>query len=168
MDANEKIRQPGVWYGGALSGLIAGLAMALVLAIHAQIVGTGFFTPIQAMAAMFMGPEAMAGGFGTVLMGLIVHLVVSAILGIVFAFLVNPETSGGYAFFGGLVFALVIWAAMTYLILPGANPVLLSEVMRHPGAWAFSWMVFGGVLAATPSLERATGPKIFRPGGSVA
>lgn len=168
MDANSKIKQRGVWYGGAISGIIAGLVMAVVLMIHSQFIGNGFFTPVLAIAGTFFGVSALAGGFGTVLTGLILHVIVSAVLGIIFAMIVNPETSSGYAFFGGLVFGIAVWAVMTYLVLPWANPVMRSEVLMHPGMWAFCHLVYGGVLASTPYFERTTAPKYFRPSQSAA
>src|SRR5207253_1528484 len=73
--------------GGALAGLAGGLAMAVVAALIAASMGQDIWHEAKGIAAIVYGPAALAApGFdlGPVLVGSLIHLLVSALLGAIF------------------------------------------------------------------------------------
>jgi hypothetical protein len=140
--------------GGALAGIVAGLVMAVVMMIYFSVMGAGFWYPVENIAAVFFGIDALLGGAGVVIVGLLTHLLVSALLGMLFASLLQPRTSTGAAFFGGLAYGIGVWVVMTYIILPIFNPTMSARMAVTAGFWFFSHLIYGGFLAFTPGLVR--------------
>src|SRR5262249_57673042 len=76
-----------VGLGGALAGLAGGVAMAVVAALMAGAMGEDIWQEVKRIAAIVYGPAAVAApGFaiGPVLVGTLIHLIVSALLGAIF------------------------------------------------------------------------------------
>src|SRR5689334_18041077 len=74
--------------GGALAGLGGGLAMAIIAAIISLSIGTDIWLEAKQIAALFYGQVAASQpGFiaGPVIAGTLLHLIMSAVLGAVFA-----------------------------------------------------------------------------------
>jgi hypothetical protein len=76
---------------GALMGALAGALMLACLMIDAALHQTNPITPLQLFGAPFFSPEARAGGAAAVLPGMLLHLLVSAALGLPFAALVPRD-----------------------------------------------------------------------------
>jgi uncharacterized membrane protein YagU involved in acid resistance len=144
--------------GGALAGVVAGLTMGLVAMGHAAAMGMEVWLLLDQIAALILGVRALLGGPATTLLGLAIHLAVSAALGVLFAMAVPRWTSTLLAFASGLVYGVLVWAILTWIVLPLFNPVMAERMQLWPGAWFVHHLVFGGVLAVTPALERAAGP----------
>jgi len=135
---------------GAIGGILGGAAMGLFAMIVAALMGMGFWAPLKMISATFYGEAAMAQpGFaaGPVLVGLMIHMVVSAVYGAIYGTLARPRWSGGALLGWGVVYGLVIWA-LAYLLLPLVNP-LMSKAMREgmqPFLFAAEHVIYGAAL----------------------
>lgn len=143
--------------GGVIAGLLGGCFVALWAMASAAYTGYGAHFAFNLVGATFEGPEALIGGTGVVFWGLGVHLTVSVILGILYAFMVRPEVQNMTSLFGGIVYGMAILAMMTYVVLPWANPVLHQRVWMMPASWFFTHALFGLGVASVPMLERHLG-----------
>ena len=132
---------------GALAGVIAGLIMGMVAMIRSAAVGAGFWLPLQAMAATYMGPMALVNGASAVFVGLLTHMVVSALWGTLFGYLVDRTTAAGSAVVGGLFFGVAVWFLMTFIALPIFDPVMRARVAMYSGWWFVYHLIFGASLA---------------------
>jgi hypothetical protein len=91
------------------AGAIGGILGALVMAMFAMIAAatyqhTGFFTPLYHIASPIIGTDTMMRSMGTTyfsagpaLLGLIVHLAVGAVFGVIFALIASREPQPGPA-----------------------------------------------------------------------
>jgi hypothetical protein len=66
--------------------------------------------------------------------GLLSHLAVGAVLGIVFAALVRNVRTPPKLIAAGLAFGALVYVLMTYAALPWANPIMFASVDR---GWFF-------------------------------
>jgi hypothetical protein len=137
---------------GAEAGLISGLVMILSMMVYTAAIGEGFLFPAKEIAATFMGVEAIIGGVGTVLLGLAIHLAVSAAWGAAFSLMLAPNSSTGSAIGWGIAYAVGIWLVMTYVALPFFDPVMSDRVALYSGWWFALHLVYGAVLGITPEL----------------
>jgi hypothetical protein len=146
---------------GARNGLIAGLAMAMVM-MMLGLIDKGFFSAPSAIWAFWAGPAAYHPhdlDIG-VIVGLMGHMMNSAVLGLAFAFLANRvlHISGTLpAVAGGMLFALGVLAVMWFIVLPlGAN----GDIVKGAAAvwiWIMGHAVYGaagGWLGAAHSARR--------------
>lgn len=140
---------------GAVAGLVAGIAMSMVAMFRAWSTGMGFWLPVKNIAAMWFGVDALLGGVGTILVGMMTHMVVSIGWGAVFGLFMGRRRTIGAALLVGLVYGTAIWFVMTYIGLPLVNETMLERVQMQPWWWlGFHW-VYGMVLALTPPLARS-------------
>lgn len=156
------VPRESIWRGGPVAGIIAGIIMAIVSMLITAAMGMGFWLVPKMIAATFLGVDALVGGAGAVILGVIVHLIVSAILGLIFAFLTPRIISASSDFGLGIVFGVVVWAVMTFIVLPLINDVMRDRVALMPFAWFIEHLVFGGSLALTPYFERISAPEAYR------
>jgi hypothetical protein len=112
-----------------LRGAVFGMAASLVIAAFAMMAAatyqhSGFFTPLYHIASTFISPstlmtsmtEAMAGStfyfaFGPAVLGAIIHMMIGAMYGVVFAVVALLLRLRGRA----LVAAGVVWGAMAFV-----------------------------------------------------
>ncbi|MFP5385581.1 MAG: hypothetical protein ACLGHN_05840 [Bacteriovoracia bacterium] len=146
-------------YGGATGGMVAGLTMAIVSMLMNAFAGAGFFAPVKLIAVTFLGPDAVDGGVFSILIGLVIHLFNSAILGIIFAYIAKNIHSRGAFMATGVLFGIVVWVVMTYLVLPVANEVMLNQVNQTPVRWFVNHIIFGLALSIVPYFERRKATK---------
>jgi len=139
---------------GILGGVAAGIAMAVVAMLVSAAMGQSLFTPVYLISGVFLGASALAGGIGPFLVGLLVHLFVSSVFGVIFAMMTPRVLSQGKTLTRGLIYGVVLWAIMTYAVLPWANPVMFNQVAQIPGWFLFQHLVFGGTLVLIPRLEK--------------
>src|SRR5688572_15435119 len=96
--------------GGIVAGLVGGVAIAVLGLIIAAAGGQDPWIAMKGAAVPFLGKEILVPGFaaGPVLLGIIMHFVVSAVWGMLF----------GWLFYGigrtativaGLMWGLVVW-----------------------------------------------------------
>jgi hypothetical protein len=145
--------RPVVW-GGIIGGALAGLCMALLVCVQSYLVEKSFWLPLKLIGATYFDTNYLISGPSTgVVLGLLTHLAVAALAGIVFAYIVQSLDSFGSVFFAGILYGISVWLFMTYLVLPFVNPAMQAFVNASQGGWFLAHMVFGGLLALTPYFE---------------
>jgi len=102
-----------------------------------------------------LGERAMERGVIAMIVGIGVYLAVPLALGAVFGLFVGRRFSMGLAFLYGLAWGLLVWAAMTWIILPRADLFVAEIADRYPGWWLFEHLVFGASLMLTPAIAHA-------------
>ena len=143
----------GVIIGGGIAGILAGIVMAMVAMFYAAANGSGFFLPVRSIAATWYGANALLGGAGVLIAGLVTHLGTSAFGGVVFAALPSSRKSATVALLSGLVWGVVVWAILSIAVMPWLNPTMYAgTVGREPVWWFVLHLIYGGMLAITPGL----------------
>jgi hypothetical protein len=140
---------------GVIAGLIAGVAMAMFAMLVTAFGGQGLLAPPQMIAEPFVGPfHPGALNVGAFVVGLIVHMMFSAVYGIVFGLIWQGIARGGIvALVGGMVYGLVLWAVMGYVVAPLVGSHIAQEIPT--GAWIVAHLMFGLVLGLWPILRPA-------------
>jgi len=124
---------------GTLAGIVGGLAIAAVGMTLSALRGTGFWSLPNGIAGIAVGPDAGATReFGVVtLEGVALHMILSALFGIVTLFAIRRLTKE--YMLTGVVAGLVLWAINYYAIgsfIPGAhalaqlNPVWMGGMLH--------------------------------------
>lgn len=153
---------PVVHRGGRLitglgPGLYGGFVMAAIICILAVARGASPLSPFWVVASVFAGPRAMAGGAGYSLLGIGVHFVMAAILGMTFTGIFGRTTMARLLAFG-FFYGLVLWVIVQFVWLPFLNPA----VATHMGTvWPFflGHIGYGLTLAsAVPSVKDIDAP----------
>lgn len=132
---------------GAVGGVLGGLAMGVFAMVVAAVMGQGFWAPLKMIAATFYGEGAMAQpGFaaGPVLVGLTIHMVVSAVYGGIYGAIGRVGWSTAAVIGWALAFGLAIWALADWVILPVFNPMMSAQA--QPILFALEHAIFGLVL----------------------
>lgn len=156
----------------ALRGALAGIAASLVMAIYAMIAAatyqhTGFFTPLYHIASTFIAPETMmtsmmrAGegstfyfAFGPAVLGAVVHMMVGAGYGMMFAALAVLARLRGIALIAsGIVWGAIVFALSTWVFLPtaaalfgGGDPIRdMASMVGYP-TFVVEHLLYGGAL----------------------
>lgn len=139
---------------GSLAGFAAGQAMLLFALLAHWAMGSGFWTPLLEISGaihdemgLVMGPPAAVAGF-------IIHSVVSAAWGIVFAALLPRRASPWAALWVGAIFGLGVWAVMAHGVLPWWNHAMSDRVALLPEWFLYEHLVYGLSLSITPLLRR--------------
>jgi uncharacterized membrane protein YagU involved in acid resistance len=97
----------------------------------------------------------MQGGPAPIIVGMLVHMMNSAIFGLLFGLVVGRRWSVPAALGLGLLWSVVLWAAMTWITLPIFDPTMQMAVLKTPGWWFFYHLCFGAGLLFTPILAAA-------------
>lgn len=130
---------------GIVAGLCGGFAMALAMTALSIAVGQGPWQLPKRLAAVFLGPRAKDAGSGAIAFGLVMHFVLSAGFGAVFALVVNRLTHEFWM--TGLAYALTLWVLNYWgsQITPGGR-----ELTEMKTSWLspIAHLVYGGVMAA--------------------
>ncbi len=105
--------------GGAVAGLVGGLTLGLFVLIVAIWQHGYLWVPFKFPAAPLLGERVLAPGFDplAIVLGLLVHAVVSIGWGVAFAFLAYglPRRT---TLLAGALFGILVWIGMFYLVLP--------------------------------------------------
>ena len=146
----------GVISGGGIAGILAGTTMASAAMLYAAASGSGFWHPVRSIAATWYGANALVGGAGVLSAGMVTHLGTSAFGGVIFAALPSSRKSATAALLTGLVWGVVVWAGMSFAVMPWLNPMMYAgTVRREPGWWFVLHLIYGGTLVVTPSVVRS-------------
>lgn len=132
-----------------VGGLIGSIVMAMWAMMVSLFSGMGFWTPVQLIAATWMGSQAMMHvTVGVILTGLMTHMMMGIMLGIVLAgaFAVFRIPTGSSRLLWGIGYAIVVWIVNQYAVLPIVDPLMASHM--PPWAFALAHMMFGVVAAA--------------------
>jgi hypothetical protein len=135
--------------GGALAGLAGGLAMALVGILISFSLGGDIWLEAKQIAALVYGTSIVKQpGFiaGPVLVGTMLHLLVSAALGALFGIvthrMLHLTSEYGTPLLTGLIYGMLIWMVAYFIVLPFLNPLLLET---YAPAFIFQHLVYGAV-----------------------
>lgn len=165
--ATERGRLPRDWWlKSALAGVIGGAAMGVFLSFVTAIVGNGFWNFFNAVGATLVrsgipdqlkgyiwqiqspnGIPALASFFpGQTLVGLLVHVAVSAALGIVIGWALARfrQLSMGRPGDGplvGVIAGMTIWVVLGLLVATALNPVMMMA--PPPTSWVIGHVIFG-------------------------
>lgn len=145
-----------VWRRGAVAGLTAGVVFVMMEMALVPTVGSGeLWGPPRMMGAIVLGTEALPPpatfDAGIVMVGMIVHFVLSALLGMVFAWLsAKLSLSRPMAMVVGAVFGLIVYFVNFY----GFTAVFPWFAMARGAITIVSHIVFGAVLGALLDYRR--------------
>lgn len=132
-----------VGLGGALAGLGGGLAMAIVAALISAAMGQDIWLQPKLIAATLYGPAAAAQpGFvaGPVLVGTLIHIVVSAVFGAIFGIVTRRWLHLTSDFWTpvltGLIYGSLLWMVAFFVVLPILDRPLLetyspAHIVQH-------------------------------------
>jgi hypothetical protein len=132
-----------------LAGLIASLVMGMLEMVYEAVAGAGFWAPVVLIAATILRNlqgVTIPVGFEPVpvLLGLMGHMMNSVVLAIVFAWLIAPRLGRlNSLVVGGVVYSLVVFAAMWFVILPFVDPAVLK---LNGAVFAVSHVMWGAAL----------------------
>lgn len=158
---NVAHEEPRVWPGtigpslkaGAAAGLIGGLAMAAWVVGTAPVQGVNWTVPLQLLGTPLVGHVPFGPAGAAPIYGLVLHLTVSALLGLLFGAALPHTRSAGLTLLLGLGYALVVMVIATGLVLPVVNPPLRTALRTMTGPWVVGHLLFGASLALVPALR---------------
>jgi hypothetical protein len=138
---------------GLVAGWLGGLA-ALVLAVLAA-AGWGLpaWRPLQLIAAFIVGDDALHLGWRSAALGFLIHMVVSGLWGVLFCAILPRGANTRWSVSLGLGFSFIIFALMTWLVLPWVDPILVARV--NIVALLVLHLVYGAVLPLALPLRRS-------------
>jgi hypothetical protein len=153
------IRQTGreLILAGAAVGVGGGLLMAAWLIASAALNDRPPLAQLRAIGATFVPQVPAEVGPGLFVYGLLLHLAVSALLGILFVAMLPrgfPPVSASVA---GVGYAWVVMAITTSVILPLVNAEMRAQMRTLGGAWVIAHGLYGLVLGFGPWLRTRLG-----------
>lgn len=148
---------------GAIAGMLGGAMMAMFTMIAtATYLHMGFFTPLYVIASPLTGPQsmmtAMHGGtftfaFGPAILGLVVHMMWSALWGIIFGLIAyGLHLRGMVAIIGGMVYGVLIMLIMNFVLLPLVGAPNLLTLLGGT-TFIIGHLLFGMVVGLWPVLR---------------
>ena len=146
---------------GALLGMVAGLIMGVfAMIVSAAALFLPWYAPPRVFATMVMGRDALANilEFKVVpfVVGLVVVLVLTGLLGMIFALLLRRYESGRIVL-AGVFYGLTVWALLQYFVLPLLFP-LVAEKGFPPLWYAITFGVYGLTLGVLFAFARRSSP----------
>ncbi len=129
--------------GGALAGLVGGLVVGALTLTAGAVRGQAPWVGMKIAAYPFLGDRVLRPGFdaGAVALGLLDHLAVSAVWGILFALLAFGLARWATVGFGA-AWGLIVLFVMTYLVVPLAGATRLEDAMSV-GPTVLAHVTFG-------------------------
>jgi hypothetical protein len=144
------VREIGL--AGLVSGAAAGAAMAAFFMLLGTWRGLGWLGVPQGIGALFYGWGAMGRG-PPAFWGLAVHFTVSVGLGVLFAAIVPRNAEPLASVTGGILYAIAVWAVMTWVVIRVIDRPLADVVDHMPFGWLGAHVTFGIVLGAASQLR---------------
>jgi len=145
---------------GVVGGIVAGIVFAMAEMVMAVLLGGSFWAPLQMIGAIVLGPAVLPPAVPTafvVIVGVIFHMMMSAIFGVIFVYLLaftqQLTASTGLLLLYGSLFGFALWIVnfliiSQYIAFPwffrGANQFWLGFVAHT----FFFGTVLGGYVAA--------------------
>lgn len=167
MEATRRIDSRFVGFA-AVSGAGGGVVMAMWMMIYSAATNNGFWTPLNVcmasfiyrsdaemmMKEMMMHPGMMSMNAAIIpshlAVGFLLHMTFSIVVGVSFALVLFAAmrvvrlpllaTRLGYTA-GAVIGGLLLYGLMMYLILPGANPLMVDATPR--GAFIIGHILYG-------------------------
>src|SRR5690606_12638992 len=115
---------------GVFAGAMAGIVLAVVRAVTVSMTGGASWQPLALASAPVLGPRALEPGFDAtaVVVGFVVHLALSVVLGAVFGLFFHGLSKRGTVIVGAF-YGLTVWIVMRYIALPLAGlPEVAAEL----------------------------------------
>ena len=78
---------------GIAAGALGGILMIGCMMIYASVTDAGATMPLKALGALVYGVEALVAGPTAMLVGVLIQLAISIVIGILFALFMSRETS---------------------------------------------------------------------------
>ncbi len=129
---------------GATGGVLAGLVFAGVTMWFAQSTGGKLDMPLRMISTIVKGDAAMAAGTTSVALGALVHVVLSALFGMVFALAVPLFRTNGTAALAGTLYGLLLYI-VNFLVL---SPLVFTTFRGANQPFeVFAHVVFGTLLS---------------------
>lgn len=142
---------------GLAAGLLAGSVMLALWALLSQLVGSGARQLLATIASTLIGDAA--GGWLPLLIGVLLHLAVSILFGLLFASSLDRigrrETLVVSTFFG-----LTIWVVVAFIVGDWFNEAIVPLLRTWPGLLAC--LSFGFALGLF-AIARGTPPPTLSP-----
>jgi len=149
---------------GAITGMLGGAMMAMfTMLATATYLHMGFFTPLYVIASPLAGQQAMmtavhGGAFyfalGPAVLGLVVHMMWSALWGIIFGLIVSGlHLRGAAAVVGGMIYGVLVLLAMSFIVAPIVGGPNFFQLLGWP-TWTIGHLLFGMVVGLWPVLRR--------------
>lgn len=135
-----------IWVAGLVAGLIAGIVMAVAAMMAMPLRGQGMLSPVKVMAGTIQGEAALEGTSVTVLRGLMLHMLMSAVLGVIVALLLAGLGWHGLGLLivAGIVDALMVFAVNWFGAVPIVDKVMAARL--SPVLFGMTHIIYGGVL----------------------
>lgn len=140
---------------GIAAGLIGGILMLGFMMIYAGVNDAGATMPLKALGAFEYGVVSFVSGPSAMIVGALIELGFSIVLGILFALFVSRRTSIVAALFAGIVVGIAIWVAMDLFVLPFADPTMAARMELMPQAYFIAHLLYGLGLATSAIFVRA-------------
>lgn len=148
---------------GAIAGMLGGAMMAMFTMIAtATYLHMGFFTPLYVIASPLTGPQSMMTAmhgdafyfaFGPAILGLVVHMMWSALWGIIFGLIAaGLHLRGAAAIIGGMVYGVLIMLVMNFVLLPIVGAPSLLNLLGGI-TFIIGHLLFGMVVGIWPVLR---------------
>ena len=129
---------------GAVGGVAAGLVFAAVTMWFADSTGGKAEMPLRMISTIVKGDQAMAAGTSSPALGAVVHLVVSALFGILFALAVPRFRTNGTVALAGTVYGLLLYV-LNFLVL---TPLAFTTFrMANQPFEVVAHLVFGTLMS---------------------
>src|ERR1700724_2589985 len=94
LQASGSVYRAGARFAaGIAAGMVGGILMMGFMMTYASVSGAGVTIPLKALGALVYGVEALVAGPTAMLVGALVQLGFSIVLGILFALIVSRGTS---------------------------------------------------------------------------
>ena len=146
---------------GIVGGIIAGLVFAMADMILAVIVmGAPFYAPLQMIGAIVLGPQTMEAGYPLAQaagVAIVLHMMLSALYGVVFVYLLalvrQLSASTPALLVIGSIFGLALWVANFLIVAPIAFPWFAMVDQFWLGFVAHTFF-FGTVIGAYAAATR--------------
>jgi uncharacterized membrane protein YagU involved in acid resistance len=103
---------------GAVGGVAAGLVFAAVTMWFAHSTGGKPEMPLRMISTIVQGDQAMAAGTTSVALGVAVHVVLSALFGMVFALAVPRFRTNGTVALAGTAYGLLLYVVNFLVLTP--------------------------------------------------
>jgi hypothetical protein len=146
-DGNET---PGLT--GLIAGSLGGVVMLAISCAFAAAFGPGASAPVRLIGVTAAGTRALTGGSTGIWVGLFIHAVASLGFGVHFAVLLPRQRGPFLTVLFGAAYGAITFVAMTWFVLPWANPVLYG--FARQGGFAAEHLVYGGVVALVVHARR--------------
>ena len=129
---------------GAVAGIAAGIPFALITMWFASTTGGGWLAPLKLISTIVLGAGALEAGTALPWVGAVVHMVISAAMGMAFALIAPMLSTNGAVALAGTAYGALIYLVNFVVV---ANTVLPQFQMPNQPFELVMHIVFGTLLS---------------------